>query len=50
MMSSYQGKGEIKFTTLQKSSVKDMAGALNIFTEVQKEKFETQNITQMILI
>ena len=49
-MPSYQGKGEIKFTTLQNSSVKDMAGALNISTEVQKEKFETQNITRMILI
>ena len=35
--------------TLQKSLVKVVAGALNIFTEVQKEKFEIQTIAQMVV-
>ena len=30
-----------------KSSVKVVAGALNIFAEVQKDKFEIQTIAQM---
>ena len=47
-MSSNQRKGDVKLATLQKSLVKVVAGALNIFTEVQKEKFEIQTITQMV--
>ena len=47
-MSSNQRKGDIKLATLQKSLVKVVAGALNIFTEVQKEKFEIQTIAQMV--
>ena len=43
------GKGDVKLATLQKSLVKVVAGALNIFTEVQKEKFEIQTITQMVV-
>ena len=47
-MSSKQRKDDIKLTTLQKSLVKKIvAGALNIFTEIQKEKFEIQTIAQM---
>ena len=47
-MSSKQRKDDIKLTTLQKSLVKKIvAGALNIFTEIQKEKFEIQTIGQM---
>ena len=47
-MSSNQRKGDVKLATLQKSLVKVVAGALNIFTEVQKEKFEIQTIAQMV--
>ena len=35
IMSSNQRKGDVKLTTLQKSLIKVVAGALNIFTEVQ---------------
>ena len=45
-MSSNQRKGDAKVATLKKSLVKVVAGALNIFTEVQKEKFEIQTIAQ----
>ena len=48
LMSSNQRKGDVKLATLQKSLVKVVAGALNIFTEVQKEKFEIQTIAQMV--
>ena len=47
-MSSNQKKGDVKLTTLQKSLIKVVAGALNIFTEVQNEKFEIQTIAQMV--
>ena len=47
-MSSNQRKGELKLATLQNSLVKDVAEALNIFTEVQKEKFETQTMAQIV--
>ena len=47
-MSSNQRKGDVKLATLRKSLVKVVAGALNIFTEVQKEKFEIQTIAQMV--
>ena len=40
---SNQRKGEVKLATLKTSFV---AGALNIFTEVQKENFETQTTAQ----
>ena len=40
IMSSNQRKGDIKLAALQKSLVKVVVGALNIFTDVQKEKFE----------
>ena len=33
---------------LQRPSVKVVAEALNIFTEVQKKTFETQTIAQMV--
>ena len=46
-MSSNQRKGDAKVATLKKSLVKVVAGALNIFTEVQKEKFEIQTIAHM---
>ena len=46
-MSSNQRKGEVKLATLQMLSVKDVAGALNIFTEVQKETF-VKLISQMV--
>ena len=48
IMSSNQRKGDVKLAKLQKSLVKVVAGALNIFTEVQKEKFEIQTIAQMV--
>ena len=48
IMSSNQRIGDVKLATLQKSLVKVVAGALNIFTEVQKEKFEIQTIAQMV--
>ena len=48
IMSSSQRKGDVKLATLQKSLVKVVAGALNIFTEVQKEKFKIQTIVQMV--
>ena len=41
-MSSNQRKGDVKLVTLEKSLVKVVAGDLNIFTEVQKDKFEIQ--------
>ena len=47
-MSSNQRKVDVKLTTLQKSLVKVVAGALNIFTEIQKDKFEIQTIAQMV--
>ena len=47
-MSSNQRKGDAKVATLKKSLVKVVAGALNIFTEVQKEKFEIQTIAQIV--
>ena len=47
-MSLNQRKGDIKLATLQKSLVKVVAGALNIFTEIQKERFETQTVAQMV--
>ena len=47
-MSSNQRKGDVKLTTLQKPLVKVVAGALNIFTEVQKDKFEIKTIAQMV--
>ena len=48
IMSSNQRKGEAKLNTLQTSLVKVVAGALNIFTEVQKDKFEIQTIAQIV--
>ena len=48
IMSSNHRKGDVKLPTLQKSLVKVVTGALNIFTEVQKEKFEIQTIAQMV--
>ena len=48
IMSSNQRKGELKLATLQNSLVKDVAEALNIFTEVQKEKFEIQTMAQIV--
>ena len=47
-MSSNQRKVDVKLTTLQKSLVKVVAGALNIFTEVQKDKFQIKIIAQMV--
>ena len=47
-MSSNQSKGEVKLATLQKPLVKVVAGALNIFTEIQKDKFNIQTIAQMV--
>ena len=47
-MSSNQRKGEVKLATLQKPLVKVVAGALNIFTEIQKDKFNIQTIAQMV--
>ena len=47
-MSSNQRKGDVKLVTLQKSLVKVVVGALNISTEVQKEKFKIQTILQMV--
>ena len=47
-MSSNQRKGYVKLATLQKSLVKVVAGAMNIFTEVQNEKFDIQTIAQMV--
>ena len=46
-MSFNQRKGYFILVTLQKSLVKVMAGNLNIFTELQKEKFEIQTTAQM---
>ena len=48
IMSSNQRKGDAKLNTLQTSLVKVVAGALNIFTEVQKDKFEIQTIAQIV--
>ena len=47
-MSSNQRKGDVKLATLQKPLVKVVAGALNIFTEIQKDKLEIQTIAQMV--
>ena len=47
-MSSNQRKVDVKLTTLQKSLVKVVARALNIFTEVQKDKFQIKIIAQMV--
>ena len=47
-MSSNQRKSDVKLTTLQKSLVEVVAGALNIFTEIQKDRFETQTIAQLV--
>ena len=49
-MSSNQRKGDVKLATLQKSLVKVVAGALYIFTEVQKDKFNIQTIAQMVAV
>ena len=46
--SSNQRKGDIKLTTLQKLLVKVVAEALNILTEVQKDKFEIETVAQMV--
>ena len=48
IMSSNQRKGDVKLVTPQKSLVKVVAGTLNIFTEIQKDKFEIQTIAQMV--
>ena len=48
IMSSNQRKGDAKLNTLQTSLVKVVAGALNIFTEMQKDKFEIQTIAQIV--
>ena len=48
-MSSSRRKGDLKLATLLKSLVKIMAEPLNIFTEVQKDKFEIQTIVQMLV-
>ena len=48
IMSSNQRNGDVELATLQKSLVKVVAGALNIFTEVQKENFEMQTIAQIV--
>ena len=48
IMSSNQRKGDVELATLQNSSVKVVAGVLNIFTEVHKDKFEIQTIAQMV--
>ena len=47
-MSPSQRQGYVKLATLQKSLIKIVAGNLNIFTEVQKEKFEIKTISQMV--
>ena len=47
-MSPIQRQGNVKLATLQKSLIKIVARNLNIFTEVQKEKFEIQIIAQMV--
>ena len=47
-MSSNELKGDVKLVTLEKSLVKVVAGDLNIFTEVQKDKFEIQKKAQMV--
>ena len=47
-MSSNQRKVDVKLVTLEKSLVKVVARDLNIFTEVQKDKFEIQKIAQMV--
>ena len=41
-------QGNVKLATRQKSLIKIVVGNLNIFTEVQKEKFEIQTIAQMV--
>ena len=46
-MSSNQKKDDVKLATLKKPLVKVVAGALNIFTEVQKDNFELQTIAPM---
>ena len=48
IMPSNQRKGDVKLGTLQKVLVKVVAGALSILTEVHKDKFEIQTITQMV--
>ena len=47
-MCSNQRKGDAKLAILKKSLVKVVAGALNIFTELQKEKFEIETIAKMV--
>ena len=47
-MSSNQRKDDVKLARLQNSLDKVVIGALNIFPEVQKEKFEIQTIAQMV--
>ena len=47
-MSPSQRQGYVKLAILQKSLIKIVAGNLNIFTEVRKEKFEIQTIAQMV--
>ena len=46
--SSNQRKGDIKLATLQKLLVKVLAEALNILTEVQKDKFEIETVAKMV--
>ena len=47
-MSSNQRKSDAKLATLQNSLVKVVAGALNIFTEIQKYNFQISTIAQMV--
>ena len=47
-MFSNHRKCDVKLVTLQKSLVKVVATALNTFTEIRKDKFEIQTITQMV--
>ena len=48
IMSLNQRKGDVKLVTLQRSLVKVVARAINIFTEVKKDKIEIQKIGQMV--
>ena len=47
-MFSNHRKCDVKLVTLQKSLVKVLTTALNTFTEIRKDKFEIQTITQMV--
>ena len=50
MMSSNQRKGGVKLTKLQKPLVKVVAGALNVFTEIQKDKFKQKQLYKCLQI